>query len=324
MKTIPILCKRAVCSLLALLLLSSLLSACGGAEPSSRPVIEENRGDNKTAYPRVVHTSSATWYFAADDIALLGEDAFYESFYALLELQEQDFADARAALKGYIPDEIPAIDIYTAFSSKDEITELTDAYYDQRNNYIKLYFGWENAGTALLHEYVHYLTQHCTEKPASFGFYAEGIAEYISKLVCKNRMARRVNLAASEEELANLKAHGAWDETENCIDLVKTYYGQAEFYAQGGGVGSNIYTVVNTTDPRTEDMWKYPTAETVSHMEAACMMAYLIETYSLDTVMKSLPTDPKFFPTVYGESFTDLYWKWAAWNTEKCAELGID
>ena len=236
---------------------------------------------------------------------------------------ELDFADARAALKSYIPEEIPAIDIYTDFSSKDKITELTNAYYEPRDNYIKLFFGWEDAGAALLHEYVHYLTQHCTVQAATYGFYAEAIAEYISKLACKNRMARHVNMAFSEEELALLKSHNAWDEEEDCIDLVKTYYGQAEFFAQGGYVGMEIYTVTNTTDPRTAEMYKNPTVRTVSHFEAACMLAYLIETCSMDTVMTSLSTDPEAFETVYGESFSEIYWKWAAWNTRKCAELGI-
>ena len=271
----------------------------------------------------MVRTPSATWYLAAADIALLGEDAFYDGLYGILEDAELDFADARAELKGYIPEEIPPIDIYTDFCENGEITKLTDAYYHDQENYIKLLIGWRDAGKALLHEYVHYLTKHCTEQPATYGFYAEGIAEYVSKLVCKNRMARRVNMSFSEDELALLKAHGAWDEAEDCIDLVKTYYGQAEFFAQGGGVGIAVYTVTNTMEPRTEEMQQNLTVKTVSHFEAACIMAYLVDTCSMDTVMKSLSTDPEEIEAVYGEPFSEIYRKWALWNTEKCAELGL-
>ena len=74
--------RRALCLLLALLMLSVLLAACGSP---SMPKIEENKGENAGTYPYVVHTKSATWYLAADDIALLGEDAFYEGLYAILE-----------------------------------------------------------------------------------------------------------------------------------------------------------------------------------------------------------------------------------------------
>lgn len=321
----PSLCfMRTVCILLALLLLSALLSACGPSVSSSRPETEKNQGDNKLDYPYLVHTASSTWYLAAADLELLGEDAYYAGLYEILENLELDFADAREALKGYIPEEIPPIDIYTDFCEKGAITELTDAYYHNEDNNIKLLIGWRDAGKALLHEYVHYLTQHCTEQPATFGFYAEGIAEYISKLVCKNRMARRVNMVFSEEELLLLKAHGAWDEAEDCIDLVKTYYGQAEFFAQGRGVGIEVYTVTNTTEPRTEEMQQNLTVNTVSHFEAACILAYLVETDSMDTVMKSLSTDPEEIETIYGVPFSEIYRNWAVWNAKKCAELGIN
>ena len=73
------------------------LAACGSP---SKPKIEENKGENAETYPYVIHMKSATWYLAADDIALLGEDAFYKGLYAILENQEQDFADVRRRREG--------------------------------------------------------------------------------------------------------------------------------------------------------------------------------------------------------------------------------
>ena len=88
-------CRRALCVLLAVLLPVLPLSGCGGdSDAAPKPEIEVNPGGSRTEYPYMARTASATWYFAADDIALLGEDAFYEGLYQILENQEQDFADA--------------------------------------------------------------------------------------------------------------------------------------------------------------------------------------------------------------------------------------
>ena len=57
--------------------------------------IEENTGYKSETYPYLVRTPSAVWYLAADDIALLGEEAYYDGLYAILEYAEADFADAR-------------------------------------------------------------------------------------------------------------------------------------------------------------------------------------------------------------------------------------
>ena len=312
--------RRALCLLLALLMLSVLLAACGSP---SKPKIEENKGENAGTYPYVVHTKSANWYLAADDIALLGEDAFYEGLYAILENQEQDFADAREALKGFIDAEIPPIEIHTDFCNKAVISGIAGAYYHPQRNFIKVFDSWEMAETTLLHEYVHYLTIHCTQQPATIGFYAEGVANFISAIVCKNRMARSVNFGRSEQELAIFKAGGAWDESESCLDLPKYFFGTAQVFAMGGMNGMEYYSVSDIMESRTE-----PPAEPliwhVSHAEAASIMTWLVETYGRDTVLQNLSTPPEDFEAVYGLPFTEVYQKWMAWNTQKCAELGLN
>ncbi|MGX8692394.1 MAG: hypothetical protein ACSW8E_01385 [Clostridia bacterium] len=311
---------RALCCVLALLMLSATLAACGS---QAKPKIEENKGELAGTYPYVVHTKSATWYLAADDIAMLGEDAFYEGLYAILELQEQDFADAREALKGLIDQDIPPIEIRTDFCGRAEASGIFGAYYHKQRNFIKLFDGWDTAKTTLLHEYVHYLTIHCTQQPTTLGFYAESIANYISAIVCKNRMARSVNFGRSEQELAIFKAGGAWDESENCLDLPKYFYGTAQVYAMGGMNGMEYYSVSDIMELRTEPLAS-PLIWHVSHAESACILAYLIETYGRDTVLQNLSTPPEDFEAVYGLPFTEAYQKWMAWNTQKCAELGLN
>ena len=92
---------------------SMMVSLCavhtGAAGQSFEYSIEENTAENRATYPYVVHTESATWYLSKDDIALLGEEAFFRGLYDLLEYQEADFADARAALSGFISEEVEPI-----------------------------------------------------------------------------------------------------------------------------------------------------------------------------------------------------------------------
>lgn len=310
---------RALCCVLALLMLTAMLDACGS---SSKPKLEKNTRDDAETYPYVVHTASATWYLAAADIALMGEDAFYEGFYKLLENQEADFADAREALKGYIDEEIPPIEIRTDFSGRAEASQIYGAYYHQNRNYIKLFRGWDVAAFALLHEYVHYLTVHCTSTPATRGFYAEAVANYLPMIVCHSRMVRSVNCAQKEEDLAFYQSKGAWDESEDCLDPQKFMFGTATMYALGGMIGYEYYSVSDVMELRTAPLAD-PLIWHVSHFEAGCLMAYLVETYGKDTVFKSLSTAPEDFESVYGVSFDEVYQRWEVWNLQKCEELGL-
>ena len=118
--------KRITAFLLAVLLFS--LPFVGCAEQTGYQK-EENTGGNKGSYPYIIRTPSAIWYLAKSDIELLGEDAYYEGLYIVLEDMEADFADARAALEGYIPEVIPPLEIYTDFCNKAELSKTFGAYY---------------------------------------------------------------------------------------------------------------------------------------------------------------------------------------------------
>ena len=314
---------RAACLSIALAMFAAMFASCGKRASDGKPKTEANTGSEKAEYPFLVHTESATWHLAAADIALLGEDAFYDGLYAVLEDQDKDFADAREALKGYIPEDIPVIDIYTAFSETANDTGFTDAVYDRESNVIKLYTGWHAVSTTLLHEYVHYLTRHCMQRPASLGFYAEGVAEYVSCIACKNRMTRRVYTDLPEEETAEARSHGSWNEAENCLDVKKYYFSYASAIAAGATVGQEYFAVTDFMEMRTDEVQQHPTIWNVSHIEAGCIFAYLIETYSMETVMKALSTEPDNFAYVFGKPFSQTYRDWVEWNAEKCAELGL-
>ena len=99
---------RKIAAFLFILSMMISLSAAGAyaAEQPREYTVEENTAENKTTYPYVVHTDSATWYLSKDDIDLMGEDAFFEGLREILQYQDADFADARAALAGLIQEEV--------------------------------------------------------------------------------------------------------------------------------------------------------------------------------------------------------------------------
>jgi hypothetical protein len=254
---------------------------------------------------------------------LLGEDAYYEGLYAVLDEVEADFADAREALKGYIPDEIAPIDIYTDFCGKDETAATANAYYNGSENYIKLFNGWKIVRISLQHEYVHYLTMHCAQNPTQFGFWAERIAEYVCNLICKNRLARSENMGFEIAGYPQAMWDLSWNEEENCIDPLKLSYGLGAIAANGGLAGVSYYAVMNETIVRTDEMEKNLKPSELSMFEASGMIAYLVDTYGRDTTFANWNIDPNAMEAVFGKPFSELYCDWAAWNAEQCRIMGM-
>lgn len=312
--------RRTALVLLSVLLIAML--ACGCAEQQGFQKTE-NTGEQADTHPCLVETESAAWYAAKADTELLGEEAFFEGLYAMLADAEKDMQEARAALKGFIPDEIPAVDILTDFCGKDGMAETANAYYNGRGNFITLFNGWGNARITLLHEYVHYLTMHCAPSPTLFGFWAEGVAEYVANLVCKNRLGRTENMGFEIAGYPPLMWELSWDEKENCIDPRKLYFGLGALAANGGLVGQRYYAVMNETIVRTAEMDKNLKPEELSLCEASGMIAYLVDVYGKDTVFNHWNIDPNAMETVFGKPFSELYREWTEWNAGQCSIMGI-
>ena len=280
--------------------------------------IEENTAGNRATYPYVVRTESAVWYLSGDDMNLLGKDAFFEGLRKLLQYQDADFADARAALAGYIREEVDPIEIHTDFCGKAGISEveIIGAYYNPRSNFIKVFRSWEVAKAALLHEYVHYLTLHCTDTPVTHGLFAEGIAEYINAIVCKNRMRRDFSRSWSEEEKNYFRMRGTWDTEEDCLNLRLYEQDAAGGYAHGAALGTEYLSTMDVPTVRTPEIQQNLTAENISHEEAGSILDYLVETYSRDM-------DPADMEQVYGESFAGIYKNWMEWNSKFFDASGV-
>ncbi len=281
---------------------------------------------NEGTYSYVIHTPHATWYLAAADIELLGEEAFFEGLEKLLTYQEADFADAFAVLDGYLKDEIPVIDVHTDFAAQTERAKWNKAgaYYLGPDMGIYLYYGWGMAGFTLLHEYAHYLTYECCtfDLTEGGGFWAEAIAEYVSQITCRNRMGRAVNLGLSDEEQTYAEQRGLLD-ADGMLNPKKYYCFMAAFIRSGAADGIEYSAVSETLIAMSERLLLHPMLTTLSYFEAGCFFDWLVEHYGRELVFTHLTIGQGDFKDVFGKDFETLFFEWAADNDAWCTENGI-
>ena len=320
--------KRRISLVLAVLLLLSPV-ACGqkAAEDDTvrkvgqyRVVLNDN--ERKDTYPYVVRTENAAWYLAGADMELMGEEAFYAGLEDILRYAEADMADARKALAGRIPDEIPPVEIRTDFCGKAEISQDAGAYYNGLAKMIKLFRGWDMAKFSLLHEYVHYLTVHCAEKKTMHYFYIETVAEYVSKFVCENRMIRSMDFSQADQPQLQALAEiwGDFDEVKyrnSCLSesdaFARGLYDERPYSCVGQ------YTTARKADKRLPDH-----LYELSYAEADSMALYLIERDGEEKYLDNWDiTDEEELAGLYGYTLAELMTAWAAWNAEQCAALGL-
>lgn len=312
-------------SLLALLLILALalagLSGCSGKRTYKK---EQNTGEHAATYPYVVRTPSVELYLAQEDIELLGEEEFYAGMNRLLENLEADFQDARDELKAYLRVEIPVIKIYTDFSGRTEHgrrPEFSGLYNDNTVD-IHLFHNWDHAAVVLLHEYTHYLSIHCARVVPETDFWREALADYISKIRCKNRMAMDVNYGVTDEALDYYRERGAVTE-DGKLDLKRFYYGTAAAYRMKENVGAPYLAVSQAATYLTEAQLTAPIMNEVSYYEAACIFEYLVDHYGEKTVFSNMNLNGKRMTEVYGKTFIEICEEWTAENLRKCEELGI-
>ena len=170
---------------------------------------------------------------------------------------------------------------------------------------------------------MHYLTFRCAKTAIRFGFWSEGIADYVSVFLCRNRLFRSAGREASEEVIAEARDRGVLDPVDGTIDEKPGYYLTAEQYIRGDAVGAVYYAVLNKTIIRTEKIQQNPKPDELSYFEAACMVAYLAEAHGNDFVFSHWDSDPEHSEDVFGQSFPELYQAWTAWNTDMCRQLGL-
>lgn len=318
---------RCITLLLAMILCAGSLFGCKPQEKTiAGYTLETNEGRNGGTYPYIVHTPHTTWYLAAADIELLGEEAYFDGLEKILKNMETDFSDAFAALDGYLKEEIPPIDIHTDFAAQTERAKWNKAgaYYLGPDLGIYLYIDWDIAQYVLLHEYTHYLTMQCCtfDLRRDGGFWAEAIAEYISMLTCENRMARAVQSPFSDEEYAAAEQRGLLD-ADGTINIQKIYCFQAAYMRSDAAIGTTYGAVSETPITMTERLLLHPMLTTISYYEAASFFSWLVERYGKDLVFANMTIGQEDFADVFGEDFETLFFRWAEDNNAWCTENGI-
>lgn len=282
-------------------------------EPFAMLQFSHNDERERKEYPYVMKDEEANWYFSPDDIKEHGYKTFVAEYLSVKELMELDFADARELFKDFLPENVPAVDIYTRFYEDES---FVGGYYIPAGEYIELYTDWETAKHALLHEYVHYLTMGKNKIAYTGGAFAEGIAEEAAVWGCENRLrtAQIKNRTGMEE----MKESAFWDEEKGYATSERTTYIIAQNFYAGQFIGMSYNTV-------SQRVIEHP--ETIEHIgllsyyEMASLTHYLIELYGRVAVYENY-YDIESFEEFIGKDFFELYDEWAEWNLEQCHELG--
>ena len=94
-------------------------------------------------------------------------------------------------------------------------------------------------------------------------------------------------------------------------------------YIDHGACTSDGKSIGNTIATRTEEMQNSPNKSNASYPEAACIISYLVETYSEEAVLGNMGMSATNFEDIFGKSYPEIYKDWAEWNTQKCDEVGI-
>ena len=285
--------------------------------------VEAAEGPSAVSYPYLVRTENAVWHLSADDMALLGEEAYCQGLENLLRSQEADFAQARTLLAPWIWEDIPPIDIYTDFCGHAERDEIFGAFYYGLRREIRLFHDWDYAARSLLHEYVHYLTFTCTDRPISEGLFGEGVAEYVSRFACRNRMDREASKRALSPEELQMAAECHLLDEDGCMDPMRTYLYNAEMIRSPMAIGAAYNTITSAVMTRSERINESPSYTTISYYEAGCFLAFLAESFGEEQVFSHWDMDPLELKEVFGRDFGELYREWAVWNRQQCNTLGI-
>ena len=285
--------------------------------------VERAEGPSAASYPYILRTENAVWHLSKDDMELLGEEAYCEGLERILQDQEADFAEAQALLSPWLREEIPPIDIFTDFCGHAEGDEMFGAFYRGSHRDIRLFHNWDMAAVSLLHEYVHYLTFSCTDDPVSEGLFAEGVAEYVSRFACRNRMFRIAAFYGMSEDDKRLA--GEWNllDEDGCLDPARQYFYLAEEIKSPAGLGMKYNTITNAIMVRDERINQNPSYTTISYYEAGSILAYLVDRFGEELVFGNWGMDPYDLKEVFGEDFSALYRDWDNWNRAKCHELRI-
>lgn len=290
------------------------LGAKAAYEPFALLPFTHNATENADEYPYELTDNEANWYFYPADVKEYGYKAFMEEYLTVKELMELDLPEVRELFDKYLPEEVPKIDIWTAFYEKGT---AAGRYYPF-SNHMELYYDWQEVRYSLVHEYVHYLTLG-VNKIVTAGICAEGVAEEAATYGCENRLCKQYWNNHSGEIIEEIKDTPLWDKENETINIENMNELTAAKFYSGNMEG---VTYLNVTGSVAERSGNIQAVGQLSYPEMASLTHYLVELYGRDAVYEGYRNFDSFEELI-GKDFLELYEEWGEWNKEQCENLGI-
>lgn len=271
-------------------------------------------------YPYVIKEESANWFFASADVREVGYQEFVEEYVEVAPAAEIDFAEARALLKAYIPENIEPVDIFTNMTEKQEGEGL--CVHNRAENKIGIYTNWAGLKQCLLHEYIHYLTVGDNKLFENSLGLVEGVTDALACLTCKNQLKELYfadalsHVAYGDESYAFVKEIGALEPNMVVVDGEVYYYYDAKAYYELEPQTHEYFAILWEETVKPEVM----SLGALSYSEAGSLSKYLMEQYGLDKVFAHCKSAPDI-EELTGLPFAQLYDEWGMWNEQRYQEL---
>lgn len=289
------------------------LGASAAYEEYGKVAFSYNCAKKMEEYPFVIKGEAANWYFSPTDVRELGYRTFVEEYMKTAPVAEADFVQAKEVRQSYLPEEIQAVDIFTAFYREDM---SFSAIYDSTPQAILAYVDWVVLKHDLLHEYIHYLTLGSDKIFKRNAGLLEAVTDEIAVLECDNNLLKmywKEAMPEGEREVA--KSIGVWNEEEDNINIEALYYYWSQNFYKGEVTNEYQSISLMTIYQPKEMNWS-----SLSYYAGASMTKYLMETYGRDKVFENCLEFWKL-EEMCGKRFSELYDDWGAWNERMYAEV---
>ncbi|MBE5900275.1 MAG: hypothetical protein E7280_00020 [Lachnospiraceae bacterium] len=253
------------------------------------------------------------WAWENRDVKSIGYKEMVRRYQEIEPLRREDFAEARAYLKDYIPEDVGRPYVVTRFEQTKDDTGPEDTYgftyYEEK--FIEMRVNWDSVAHSLLHEYVHYLTVGDGKLITihSPNYMDEPIAEWIAGIELSNRMYGYWvdKNALSEEGKKIWQEKGLWDAEKKLVDGA---------FVQFSGATTRYEQRMVTKNMDWEDMdntlQNYPVRASIAK--------YVYDTYGMDKLIEWIQAEG-VPDEVLGISFPELHEKVEAFVNEEAEKM---
>lgn len=293
------------------------LSECGVALKYEPYFIKQYRHTfaNRVKYPYEFTAYLTFWHFQVEDVEKETYKGMVEGYKDLIVNMGHDFDSAIAWFQEYLDGEINPVDVFTEFYTDNKEAENAGAVYINTSKEIRLYHDWQEGKYSLLHEYCHYLTIGCNMNDLSIVLY-EGMAEYLSEIVCENKMAREFYVWYYGDQLKDLPELLNEDGSFK-LDVYHVY--QAWKYYIGKNDGKQYMQITGMMNPGRKTSDTILPSE-LSYADATGFTYWLFTTYGKNEVLTHASSFDELTEFT-GKDFRTMFKEYGEWIAAQLKEL---